>query len=146
MKTTKQILYYLLKHSKPEYHEFPLSDEENDLNISKKKKIEDLFLRLSGTTRYICEEKKLEKYLGEPVSFEKHLRPLYENKILYFDEVPDKGDFYDSKEYRTAFDKTTGRIRDYKNNIAYIAFHLKENNFLKHYKQILKDAKRLKII
>lgn len=147
MKTPDEILLFIVKNSKPEYHVFPVSGIKNYLNPPKKKtkkeKRDDLLLRLSGVTRYLCESKKLEQFLGEQINFEKHLRSLHEDGVLYFNGVPEKNSFYDTEKYREIVSKTTGQIKDYKSDICHVAFYYKENNFLQDYYNIKENADEL---
>lgn len=149
MKTFDEILLFLVKNSKPEYFVCPVSGMKDYLDPPKKKtkkeKRNELLLRLSGTTRYLCESEKLEKFLGEEINFEKHLRSLYEDNILYFSEVPKKNSFYDTEQYREIFSKTTGQVKNYESGVSYIAFYYKENNFLEDYNYIIKNADELGI-
>jgi hypothetical protein len=108
--------------------------------------LHDLLLRLSGATRYICESKKLKKFLGEEISFEKHLRKLHEDGILYFSDIPEKGDFYDTPKYRKIFDKTNGQIGDYKTRQSWVAFFYREDKVLDDFYDILQDAKDLGLL
>jgi hypothetical protein len=147
MPTSLEILGFLVKNSKPEYHPYPVSADKN-LNdpeighIHPDERLEALLLRCSGTTRYLCEENALGAFLGEGVSFEKHLRPLIDLGICFTD-VPKAGDFYDSASYRKAFDHATGRVTDYRTRTSWVAFHYRENNFLPHYNALTDDAERL---
>ncbi|CAB4196702.1 hypothetical protein UFOVP1290_222 [uncultured Caudovirales phage] len=156
-KSSDQILLFLVKNSTPEYHStwgdsmhktYIERDKytPNKKKRSKKEKLHDLLLRLSGTTRYICESKKLEKFLGEKISFEKHLRKLHEDGILCFDGVPEKGDFYDTPNYRVIFDNATGQIGDYKLNKSWVAFSYREDKVLDDFADILKDAEDLGLL
>ena len=146
MKTLNEILLFIVKNSKPEYYS-PVSSMKDYLDPPKKKtkkeKRNDLLLRLAGTTRYICESSKLEKFLGEEINFEKHLRSFHEDGILYFNGIPEKGSFYDTKSYREIFSKSIGQIEDYESGIRYIAFYFKENNYLKDYENIVRNADEL---
>lgn len=148
-KTSDEILVFLVKNSLPEYYIYPVDPINNLMdppkNKTRKEKRNELLLRVSGTNRYCCESKKLEKFLGEEVNFDKHLRKLHEDKVLYFSGVPQDGSDLDSKEYRKIFAKSTGQIKDYKSGISYVAFHYKENNFLEDYNNIVKNADELKI-
>jgi len=150
MKTSDEILLFLVKNSVPQYYIYPVDQIDDSNNLSKKKSkkkiLEEILLRVSGTTRYLCETHRLEKFLEEKVSFEKHLRPLFEAGILFFSGVPKKGDFYDSESYRKIFDGSTGQVRDYKNKIDYICFHYRENDFLKDYQNIKNNAHDLKLL
>ena len=116
----------------------------------KAKRLLNLLLSLSGVTRYLCPEEKLAMYLGEPVSFEKHLRPLMEEGTLYFAGVPDPGGYFDSLSYREAFDHSTGRIADYSGGKepwpTWIAFWYRENDFLKDVRNIEEDAVKLGLL
>ena len=147
MRTPIEILLFLVKNSKPEYHAYPLSEEGSldDPEIGYKshdERLDALLLRCSGTTRYLCSEDSMREFLGAKyVSFEKHLRPLMELGIQ-FGDVPPPGDFYDTPSYRKSFDRVRGRVCDYhkSNKQSWISFHYGEDNFLKHHKQLVQDA------
>lgn len=149
MKTTDEILLFLVKNSMPEYYVFPISDMKDYLDPpkkkSKKEKRNELLLRLSGTNRYLCESSKLKTFIEEEINFEKHFRPLHENGILYFNGVPPKNSFYDTEKYKEIFSKSTGQIKDYESDISYVAFHYRENKFLEDYGNIVKNADELKL-
>jgi hypothetical protein len=146
MKTSDEILLFLVKNSRPEYYVYPVSGVKTYLDPPKKKtkkeKRNDVLLRLSGTTRYLCESKKLEEFLGEEIDFEKHLRQLHDDGILNFG-VAEKDSFYDSEKYRKIFAKSNGQIKDYKSLISHVAFHYRENDFLGDYKNIVENADEL---
>lgn len=141
MKTKDEILLFLVRNSTPEYHDFPVSTGTR--HRSKGERLNTLLLRLSGTTRYKCPTEKLEAFLGEPVSFERHLRPLYEEGTLYFSGIPKPGDLYDSPSYRENFDASQGQVKDYSTGQSWVAFWYRENDFLKHNEQIMEDAEAL---
>jgi hypothetical protein len=138
-----EILLFLVKNSTPEYHEFPVSSRGALEGESKDELLKQLLLALSGTTRYLCPEKALREFLGEPISFERHLRPFHRKGILFFDDCPEKGSFYDSKKYRDLFDGSSGRVQDPGSKKTWVAFHYRENDFLEHVEQIEKDAFKL---
>ncbi len=149
MKTSDEILLFLVKNSLPEYFVFPVSlvdVSDQSKKKSKRKRLEELLLRLSGTNRYLCETNKLKKFLGEKVSFKKHLRQLHEEGILHFNGVPEAGSFYDSDGYRKAFDHATGQIRDYNKKISYVCFHYREDKYLEDYQNIKNNAYDLKLL
>jgi len=147
MKTSDEILLFLVKNSRPEYYVYPVEGMKTYLTKpskkTKKEKRNEVLLRLSGTNRYLCESKKLEEFLGEEIDFEKHLRPLHEEKVLCFDGIAEKNSFYDSEKYRENFAKSNGQINDYKSKISYVAFHYGENDFLLDYTNIVKNADEL---
>lgn len=153
-KSSDQILLFLVKNSVPEYHIYTVSHMHdvsksfapNQKRKSKKEKLEDLLLSLSGTNRYICDSEKLEEFLGEKISFEKHLRKIHDAGILDFNGVPEKGSFYDSPNYRKNADHTNGQVYDYKIKKKWVAFHYKKNDFLNDYCKILEDAKDLGLL
>ena len=140
--TSDDILLFLVKNSKPQNF-IPVDVKPSN---KKKQNLLDLFLRLSGTTTYKCSSKSLEDFLGEKIDFEKHLRPLYENKILYFSGVSEKGSYYDTPEYREAFKYSTGQTKNYDTGESFISFHYAENDFLKEYYEIVENAIELNII
>lgn len=142
MKLSDKVLLFLVKNSKPEYHECFVSSThdylDNPKEKTKKEKLQDLLLSVSGTTRYCCESLELEKFLGEQISWKKHLLPLQKNKILYF-EGSSSGD-------DKLWDAHKGQVKDYTTGISYVAFHYKENDFLKSYDQIKENAEKLKLL
>jgi len=147
MKTSDEILLFLVKNSTPEYYVYPVSAMETYVDPPKKKtkkqKRNEVLLRLSGTTRYLCESKKLEEFLGEEINFEKHLRALHEDGTLVFNGIAEKDSFYDSEKYREIFAKSNGQVKDYESGISYVAFHYRENDFLGDYKNIVKNVDEL---
>jgi len=149
-KTSDDILLFLVKNSKPEYHEYPVEGkplQQGDRPLTKDQKLYDLLLSVSGTTRYLCPLDQFEDFLGEEYSFEKHLRPLYESGTLYFAGIPSNGDFYDSKEYRKAFSASTGIVcSDYKNKTRWVAFHYRENEFLSNMDKLVENALKLGVL
>jgi len=136
------ILLFLTTHSTPEYYEYPVRREGKS---TPRERMESLLLACSGTTRYKCPTKELEEFLGSPISFEKHLRPLMEMGALFFEDIDEPGGFYDSPAYRKAFDHSNGRVKDYSTGVSWVAFHYKENNFLPHYDRLCQAAKTLGI-
>jgi len=140
-KSPAEILLFLTIHSSPEYYEYPLIKE--DRRLPKTERLSALLLQCAGTTRYKCPSKSLEGFLGEPISFERHLRPLMELGALHFSDVDEPGSFYDSPSYRKAFDSTNGQVKDYKSGESWVAFHFRENNFLDHAETLEKEAESL---
>lgn len=149
MKTSDEILLFLVKNSVPQYHSIKISPtkdwQDTPKKKSRKEKRDDLLLSLSGTTRYFCPSKALEDFLEEEIDFEKHLRKLYEDGFLYFKGVAEPGSHYDSPKYREIFAKNTGQVKDYSTNISYVAFHYREDKFLEDYNNIIETAEELKI-
>lgn len=153
-KSKDEILLFLVRNSTPgsflpvSQNEFGDGEEDENGELkkisscSRNSKLNVLLLRLSGNVRFICELSKLEEFLGEELSFEKHLRGLYEEGTLLF-SVAEKGSFYDSEDYRKAFDKTTGRIKDYKTEMSWVAFWYRENKFLDEFNKIVENAEEL---
>jgi hypothetical protein len=150
MKTSDEILLFLVKNSKPEYYIFPVDEMDTSHNPpkkkSKKQKLKEVLLRLSGVNRYVCETDKLENFLNEKVDFEKHLRQFHEEGILYFNGIPKPGDYYDSPEYRKVFAATRGQIRNYETKTSYVCFYYRENNFLEDYHNIKNNAYDIKLL
>ena len=141
-KTSDEILLFLVKNSKPEYHVHFIDSPKPTRN----QKLMDLLLNLSGTTRFLCETSKLQEFLGEKVHFEKHLRPLQTEGTLYFDGGNMDTGPYSTPEYREVFAHTRGQIKDYETNVSYVAFHYRENNFLQDYRNIVTQAVNLGIV
>lgn len=146
-KTSDEILLFLVKNSKPEYHLHFLEDSEVSPKRTRNQKLMDLLLNLSGTTRFLCETSKLQEFLGEKVHFEKHLRPLQTEGTLHFDgtSLDDPGP-YNTPEYREVFAHTRGQIEDYETNVSYVAFHYRENDFLQDYRNVATQAVNLGIV
>ena len=140
-RTTDEILCFLVRNSAPEYHDFPVSESHVPRTLAER--LQALLLRCSGTTRYRCPTPLLEEFLGEPVSFERHLRPLMESGALHFNGVAEPGSFYDSPSYREIFDHSTGRIKNYKTGESWVSFYYRENKFLDHHDQLEADAASL---
>jgi hypothetical protein len=80
-----------------------------------------VILRLCGHTRYTVPLNSFEEFVGEPYSFEKHLRHWYDSNTLNFN-VPLKGELFDTGMYRKAFDQSNGIISD--GASKYIAFYI----------------------
>lgn len=145
-KTSDEILLFLVKNSKPEYHVHFVEDPEDGPKRTRNQKLMDLLLNLSGTTRFLCETSKLQEFLGEKVHFEKHLRPLQTEGTLCFDNRNMDTGPYNTPEYREVFAHTRGQIKDYETNVSYVAFHYRENNFLQDYRNIVTQAVNLGIV
>lgn len=143
-KSKNEILLFLVKNSIPEYHCYPVSDSVKPK--TKEEKLKDLLLRLSGNMRFLCLLESFEKFVGEKYNFEKHLRVLHDEGTLCVNGVPPAGSFYDSKKYRELFAHGTGLVGNSKTNITHIAFHYRENDFLKDYYNILNDAAKLGLV
>lgn len=141
-KSPDEILLFLVKNSMPEYHIFPVSADPNANHIWawERSPLERLLLRLSGNTRFTCPLEIFEKFVGESYSFEKHLRALYEQKILFVTGVRLDGTH---GTYEKSADHTTGLIKNYKTGVSYVTFHYRENNFLDDFDNILDDAEKL---
>lgn len=146
MKTVDELLLFLVRNSKPEYHVFPVSgDRKECLPESKQDLLGDLLLRLCGATRFTCPTVLVEEFLGEPLDFEKHLRSLHDEGTLRF-QVAEPGTMYDSESYRQIGARTHGQIKDYKTSVSYVAFHYRENDFLGDYARVVADARALKLM
>jgi hypothetical protein len=146
-RTPDEILLFLVRNSKPEYHEYPVSDRTscNDPRCSprtRREKLNALLLCCSGTTRYKCPVPALEAFLGETLSFEKHLRALADEGTLWFNEqwVHDPET---TKADRAIHDAVGGQVKDYETGQSWVAFHYRENEFLSHSYAIEKDADAL---
>ena len=146
MRTSDEILVFLIRNSAPEYHEHPVSGDGDVAERTPAERLEALLLRVSGTTRYKCPVESLEAFLGESVSFERHLRPLHESGALHFNGVPEAGSYFDKLRYRGARDGVTGRVTDYATRREWVAFHVRGNDFLAHHKQIVDDARNLGLL
>lgn len=110
---------FLLQHAEPEYRAVASSATNDALRDDR---LRCLLLLVSGTTRYRVPLPAVEKFLGEQVSFEKHLRPLM--GMIHFCG-------------------TDGRIMDYKTREQWIAFRVGGNEFLEHYGALISEATRL---
>ena len=140
-RTNDEILLFLVRNSRPEYRAIVVPKKPPR---KRSKRLYDALLNLSGMPRYNCPTKKFEKFLGEPVSFERHLRPLHEEGTLRF-QIASPGDYYDSPKYRRAFDASNGQTHDYRRGISYVTFQYrtKENDFLRHHDRLLRAARKL---
>jgi len=150
VKNSDEILCFLTRNSKREVY-FPLDgldiqdDFGNKKPLDKERRLYDLLLRLSGKTQYKVPFEDFEAFLGEPYSFEKHLRPLYEDGTLYFVGIPKPDSIYDSPSYRKIFDPTWGLVCDYSQpeRPKYVRFTIGEDDFLSRFGEILKNAEEL---
>lgn len=142
-RTTDEILCFLVRNSTPEYHDFPVSEGPRGFPRTMAERLQTLLLRCSGTTRYRCPTPIFEEFLGEPVSFERHLRPLMESGALHFNGIAEPGSLYDTPSYRESGDHCRGQIGDYKTGESWVAFYYRENKFLDHHEQLEADAASL---
>jgi hypothetical protein len=148
VKTSDEILLFLVKNSEPVYFD-DIWKIEDFIKKKKQEILKQFILSLSSCTSYMCEIKKFEQFVGEPYNFEKHLRTLYEDGILFFPGVPrlnDEQNFYSQPKYIQIFSGTNGTVKNYNSGEIHIKFYYRENSFLKHYKNIITYAEKLGLI
>lgn len=143
MKTPTEILLFLIGNSTPEYHEYPVSDRTYVApgGDTHEGKIKSLLLSCAGTTRYLCPAEMLAEYIGEPVSWYRHLALLHESGVLHFNGVPELGAGYDAMNRHSCYDAARGHVGS--NGKSWIAFHVREDRFLHGYEQLCADAEKL---
>ena len=149
-KTSDEILLFLVKNAtRDPFRPVEPPDPPEDENGEPYDPLRDLLLRLSGSHRYTVPVKDFEALVGEPYSFEKHLRAIHEAGHLRF-EVPEPDGFYDTEEYREVFDKTIGLVTDYNKpeRPSFVAFRFRcpRHDFLSDLNMIQANARKLGLV
>lgn len=147
MPTENDIIAFLIRNATPEAYLPVESPSEGDFD-DHEPYIKKVLLRLAGVTRYTVPLQAFEAFMGEPYSFESHLRAIHDSGALNF-AVAKAGDFYDTPKYRKSFDRSNGLVCNYDvpGRPCWIVFTLGKEDAtdvaVKMYFQVLANLKTL---
>jgi hypothetical protein len=148
-KTSDEILLFLVKNAEADAF-LPVKPPVNAELMEWYRPLHDLLLRLCGATRYQVPQKDFEAFVGEPYSFEKHIRPLHDAGHIRCSGIAKPGEFYDSPAYRKAFDHASGLVCDYsiEGRPSWIAFKFRgdDDDFLKELDAVWENADELGLV